>query len=400
MTPQKLQPELRLPAFRGSAGAAMDASPHTQLARGLISRDEGTSQRLQAIHQIIQSRYPFVERIALALYDPQTDLLKTFASSQTVGERLKHYEARLQDVPSLLALANNRQLRVIDDIEESLRTPSAHTQWLRAQSFRSSYTLPIFAGEELAAFLFFDSREPGTFTEDVTRFLEVFADLAAQLFLFKLNVVRNLVSTIHIANRIASLRDVETGTHLERMAKISRLIGCNLAALGVTLDDEFIEYVHLFAPLHDIGKVGVPDRILFKPGPLDAEERALMQQHVQIGEGMIKHIVTDIGIVTDTTAAIMRNVVSGHHERCDGSGYPRGLKGEQIPLEARIVAVADVFDALSTARPYKPAWSLERCIAQVEQEAADGKLDPMCVRALLANIPALAAIRDNFRDDV
>jgi HD-GYP domain-containing protein (c-di-GMP phosphodiesterase class II) len=156
--------------------------------------------------------------------------------------------------------------------------------------------------------------------------------------------------------------------------------------------------VHLFAPLHDIGKVGIPDRILLKPGPLTPEELAEMRGHVALGEQMVDRMIDDLGLGQDQAAQIMRNIVAGHHERCDGSGYPRGLQGAQITLEARIVAVADVYDALSVPRSYKPAWLPHDYAAELRRQASVGMLDGDCVEALLGAPAACAEIHARFAD--
>ncbi|HEY0954155.1 MAG TPA: HD domain-containing phosphohydrolase [Roseateles sp.] len=373
----------------------MQTSEHV-LNRAEIERS-GLGERICSLHSMLLARYPSIGRIALALYDPSTDLLKTFASSNEGGIALQHYEARLADVPSLVELRDSRQSRVVDDIEQAFQAASAHTAWLKSQHYRSSYTLPIFRGAELSAFLFFDSTERAAFTAPVCGVLDQFADIIAQLYLLRLSAVHHLIGAVDIATGLARIRDVETGRHLERMAKYSRLIARGVAEhYGLT--DETIEYLHLFAPLHDIGKVGIPDSILLKPGKLDADERRLMQQHVVIGEQLVDHIVADLGLQGDAAACIMRDVVSGHHERGDGSGYPRGLRMADIPVSARIVAVADMYDALSSARPYKAPWDEVRCAEELRSQAALGLIDGACVEALLSDEAARRQIRERFGD--
>lgn len=366
------------------------------LNRAEIERS-GLGERIQSLHSILLARYPFIGRIALALYDPDTDLLKTFASSNEGGPTLQRYEAKLADVPSLATLRDARSPRVVDDMDEAFQASTTHTDWLKARHFRSSYTLPIFRGSELSAFLFFDSMERAAFTPLIRGVLDQFADIISQLYLLRLSAVHHLIGAVDIATGLARIRDVETGRHLERMAKYSRLIARGVAE-RYGLSDEVVEYMHLFSPLHDIGKVGIPDAILLKPGKLDADEWRLMQQHVAIGEQLIDHIVTDLGLQGDTAAVIMREVVAGHHERGDGSGYPRGLRMDDIPVPARIVAVADMYDALSSRRPYKEPWDDERCAAELRQQVARGLIDGPCVEALLGNDAARRQIREQFAD--
>lgn len=375
----------------------MNLPPSTWALHQLEVEKSGLAGRLRSLHGIIQARFPAIGRMALALYDPVSDALKTFASSNEDGEALQRYEAVLAEVPSLLQLKNERRTRVVQDIEASFAHPTAHTAWLRGQQYRSSYTLPIFSGHELAAFLFFDAKEANAFGPEVTGFLDIFADIVSQLYLLRLAAVNTLVGAVDIATGLARIRDVETGRHLERMAAYARLIAKALAP-GHGLSDEQVEYVHLFAPLHDIGKVGIPDRILLKPGRLDAEEFAHMKRHVEIGLDLIEHMVADLGLQGDPAAQVMREVVGGHHERGDGSGYPRGLRLAEIPLVARIVAVADVYDALSTERPYKPRWSEADCLAELRREVELSRLDGDCVEALIAAEAARADIRRRLAD--
>jgi len=171
--------------------------------------------------------------------------------------------------------------------------------------------------------------------------------------------------------RAADQRDHDTGDHVARVAAYARLIADQLG-----LPEEQVRIIHLAAPLHDVGKIGIPDQILLKPGRLTTEERALMEQHTGFGEEIL-------GGSNWTLLQVAADIAAAHHERWDGRGYPRGLTGAEIPLASRIVAVADVFDALVSPRSYKRAWSLDEARRYVEAERGS-HFDPDCVDAFLA----------------
>ena len=191
--------------------------------------------------------------------------------------------------------------------------------------------------------------------------------------------------TLLILARAGEYRDHDTGNHVMRMAKYARVMA---EKLGFTEID--CEEIELAAPLHDIGKIGIPDSILLKPGKLTEGEFQIMQAHPLIGHEILSDSQSrfiQIGAV----------IALGHHEKFDGSGYPKRLRGADIPLAARIVAVADVYDALTSARPYKAAWPFEEAIAYIRDQAGQ-HFDPLCVQAFLDQIDEIHAIGQRLRD--
>lgn len=185
--------------------------------------------------------------------------------------------------------------------------------------------------------------------------------------------------------RIAEYRDEETGNHILRVSYTAALLA---RALGWSEAD--CELLLHASPMHDIGKIGIPDSILLKPGKLEADERRVMETHVIIGAAML-------GDDRSPLMHMAREIVLAHHEKWDGTGYPNRLAGTEIPVPGRIVALADVFDALTSDRPYKAAWPIDAAIDLVRSES--GKhFDPELVGAFLKELPAILAIRAQFAE--
>jgi len=171
--------------------------------------------------------------------------------------------------------------------------------------------------------------------------------------------------------RAGEFRDDNTGNHIYRMAKYSLEIARELG-----LDNDHCNHIWRASPMHDIGKIGIPDNILLKPGSLTPSEYEVMEAHTTIGHDILKGSKSPY-------LNLGAKIALSHHEWFDGTGYPHGLKGHDIPIEARIVAVADVLDALTTSRPYKSAWSMEDSLEHIETTAGT-HFDPDCVKALLS----------------
>jgi putative two-component system response regulator len=183
--------------------------------------------------------------------------------------------------------------------------------------------------------------------------------------------------------RAAEYKDNETGWHVLRMSHYSRIL-----ALAAGFDEAEAEDLMHAAPMHDVGKIGTPDAVLQKPGPLDEREWEVMRRHPLIGAEIL-------GVHQSGLLAMASRIALAHHEKWDGSGYPQGLAGENIPIEARIVAIADVFDALTSVRPYKAAWSVETAAEQLRSQA--GKhFDPRLVELFLDKLPAIVEVRERF----
>ncbi len=371
--------------------------PSPSILAQVLQPDSTLSQRLSSLHLNLLDQVPAVERIACALYDGSTGELKTFINSNRSGVPIQAYHYPISASRSLGHIMETGKARVIDQIQHQVSANAEHSRWLLQQGYQSSYTVPMYDAGGFVGLIFFDSLRSHAFTEAVQRDLLVYSTLINLTVSAELAAIQSIIGSAHVARDFANLRDFETGAHLERMAQYAEMIARELATtFGLT--DENIAHIRLFAPLHDIGKIGIPDSILLKPGRLDVQEREIMKSHVALGAQMIDKIVADFNLGHMPDTRMMRNVVACHHEFMDGSGYPAGLKGDAVPVEARIITVSDIFDALTSKRPYKREWSVEDAAAELRRMTAEGKLDERCVEALLKDRERVQRIIDTHVD--
>lgn len=214
----------------------------------------------------------------------------------------------------------------------------------------------------------------------------VLARVKAQLSLVSAETLRTTrLQVIQRLGRAAEYKDNETGLHVIRMSHFAREI-----ALAAGMGEADAEELFNAAPMHDVGKMGIPDAILCKPGKLTPEEWEIMKQHARIGAEII-------GDDSSTLLQMAHRIALCHHEKWDGSGYPQGLAGKAIPIEARIIALADVFDALTSKRPYKEAWPIETTVEYIQNESGK-QFDPELVAAFIQALPKITAIRAQLLD--
>lgn len=195
----------------------------------------------------------------------------------------------------------------------------------------------------------------------------------------QLEIVRRL-------GRAGEYRDNETGAHIIRMSK-----SCQILARAIGLDERHAEQILYASPMHDVGKIGIPDHILLKPGQFEPDEWEIMKSHVEIGGDILGGHASDL-------MQMARDIARTHHEKWDGTGYPNGVAGEDISIEGRIAAICDVFDALTSARPYKEAWPVEKA-ADFIREQAGKHFDPDLSETFLKILPQVLALRDEFPDE-
>lgn len=362
-----------------------------------LGSDSPLLEKLKLLHSHLRKQHDYIDRVAIALYDAKTDNLKTFAWSSDHQSPLTHYQASLKDSPSLVEIINSGNPRVVNNMEIFSGGQNLHTRVLDKSHFGASYTFPMYQDGQFIGFIFFNSFEKNVFEESTLVDLDMTAHMLVLLVSHEKDVVGTLQATVRSAMNFTHHRDPETAMHIDRMSRFSRLIANELAD-KYGFDDQFIEHIFLFSPLHDIGKISIPDSVLLKPGKLSDDEFEVMKSHAIKGKELIDTLLENFSLDSLNYIDILKNIAHHHHEAYDGSGYPDGLVAQDIPIEARIVAVADVFDALTSERPYKKAWSNDEAFNKI-QSMAGTKLDKECVDALVRNRPEVEAIQKQFKEN-
>ncbi len=304
------------------------------------------------------------------------------------------------ELTSLGPILSSGEPRIINDLAAyaETRPPREYTQILLEAGIRSSITLPLVLNGVSLGFLFFSSKRTEVYTDMHARFLQNIRNTIA--LAFEKNIFADelvYASTLALA-KMAEARDEDTADHLERMAQYAVLLTKCMHADGLHNDAitlEFIKEIKRFSPMHDIGKVGIRDNVLLKPAKLDEEEWAHMRTHTTYGATVLQEAENSVSLGGRSLFGMGILIAGSHHEKWDGSGYPQGLKGEEIPLAARIVAVADVFDALTTKRPYKEAYGFDESI-EIMRQGKGSHFDPEIFECFERNATSFKALYEKF----
>jgi len=249
------------------------------------------------------------------------------------------------------------------------------------------------------AMLVFASQKPDSYNREHTEFLKNIANQISHSFEKTIGMESLVISAVEGLAKLAESRDSETGDHLYRMSLYSAIISEEMGKeeeYKEVIDTAFIRQIHRFAPMHDIGKVGIEDRILLKPGKLTEEERKDMQLHPVIGADVLRKCESQMNQVGFSIFQMGIEIAESHHEKFDGSGYPHRKRGKEIPLSARIVSAADVFDALTSKRPYKDAWPIEKAIELMQSEAGSA-FDPQVIAAMEKSLPRILEVYNKYK---
>ena len=353
-------------------------------------------QKLVSAHKSMQENFPFISRIAITLYDPVTHILKSYLHSSDNDASQERFVTHIDNMASLQEIIKKGLPRVIKNQLTFEDVGQEKIMRIGRSGYAASYTMPMFNNGVFFGFIFFNTTDKDAFSENVLQKIEMYGHIISLMVINELSNIKTLIAALKTTGHISHIRDPETGSHLDRMSRYSRLISCSLSD-KYNLDDSYIEHIFMFSPLHDIGKIAIPDSILLAKRKLNEVEWNIMRSHVTKGREMIESIITNFGFENIEYVDVLRNIVEFHHEKIDGSGYPSGLKGSEIPFEARVVAVADIFDALSSKRSYKDAWDNDKAFKKLK-ELTGTHLDKDCVNALIENEEKINYIQEKFNE--
>ncbi|ERI95376.1 HD domain protein [Clostridiales bacterium oral taxon 876 str. F0540] len=302
---------------------------------------------------------------------------------------------------SLRHVVDSGEERIIDDLEEYVKGKpiKEYNKILLEEGIRSSITFPLKSNDKVIGIIFFSSKDKNVYKTEHIRFLKTLAN-SIVLSLEKDILMQDMVisSTLALA-KLTEERDSDTGEHLNRMQTYAKMMAKFLSQeekYKNIIDRDYIDDIERFAPLHDVGKVAIRDEILLKPGKLTYEEFETMKTHTTYGARVLSMADENLKKHGRSLFKLAIEIAEGHHEKWDGSGYPYGKKGEEIPLSARIVAISDVFDALTSKRPYKEPFTFEESI-NIIKDGYGKHFDPHIIDVFIKNIEAFQNVYEGFK---
>jgi len=344
-----------------------------------------------------------VDRIGVAFVDYDRESIIAETAKINYGNILlgPGFEVSMQDT-SLTEILTTKKPKFNNDLtkERINRKPrNGALDLIIGEGIKSNMVIPLVLENKAFGILFFSSFEKDNYDKKSLRIGENIAHAIAaiidQAYLAK-TMLNNM--TLTFANLVEQ-KDSDTGNHINRMTKYSRIIAeglLNHEKDNYRVNSSFIHDIELYAPLHDIGKVGIPDNILNKPGKFEAEEWLIMKTHTNIGASILTNLKDSLQIFGKQFYQMAIDITAHHHEKWDGTGYPYGLNKEEIPLAARIVAIADVFDALASRRPYKEPKSFDECV-DIIKKGSGTHFDPELVHIF---IESLIKIKNTYDEDI
>lgn len=304
--------------------------------------------------------------------------------------------------PVLEDVFDKNKVVIFNHLKEDLKKYNVEDDFFKKLVFmnmQSMIIFPLFIRGDERVILIFSTNKKNAYKTSHRELLSNITSQVSHAFERTIGMESLVISAVEGLAKLAESRDPETGDHLVRMSLYSYVLAQELYDDGIYQGEYGSSYprqVYNFAPMHDIGKVGIEDSILLKPGKLTDEQWLEMKNHPVIGANVLRRCESQVNLSGHSMFKIGIEIAEGHHEKFDGSGYPYQRKGREIPLSARIVALADVFDALTSRRPYKEAWSVEKALELIDEES--GKhFDPNVVNAFKKALPKIMEIYNEHK---
>ena len=339
------------------------------------------NQQLQQLMLRMQTRQPNIARVSFAKYIAETDTLVTCADSEFERWSELHYEMCLSKVTQLKQTANAGVPRIIDDLNDGKECE--RIRLLLKKGYRSSAAIPCYYQRQLSGFIFINAFEAHAFNQKSLLTLEPYFEMIQ----FTVESQCQVLDTItKLAERVkvgAQLYGHDSYYHGRRMRLYTRTIAEQLAE-HYQFDDEQVEAISLFAQYHDIGKTEFPDSLINNPGRFGTSDLITARSYIDNGIKIVEEIISSIGNPNHPSIQLLKDIMRFQHEYLDGSGYPYGFHADEIPIAARIVGVASVFDAMTTHKSYRQACSVPSSLLELEKMVQQGKLDSECVNAVRA----------------
>lgn len=364
----------------------------------LFNEDDDITTYLDTVYNIALRSHQQLSRFSVVM------VRESQASNYFVRDKLiesnnnELCSYNLSNFNSLNQMIERSQQRIISD----LHTVSANPRTLRllAHGHRSGFSYPLVFKGKAIALVFFNSSALNYFDDlHVQNDMLILSTVIHSLLVRQLETQQFLNISLNVALNMGHAKDPETKGHLTRMERYSSKLAYLLAE-DKNISHEFIRLIETYAAYHDIGKYKIPDQVLFSTEKFTAKEREIMNGHCMHGIDIVNNLLQYFPHYLQESGEyqFLKNVILYHHERFDGLGYPLGLQGKQIPLEARIIMTADVFDALLSKRLYKDAWDMDEVINFMQANAGT-MFDPDCIAALIDNLPEFVQIYHQYQDD-
>lgn len=368
----------------------------------LLNKGITVEETLKHLYQVFEDDLPY-DRISIVLLDKEGNLNTQNVYTNYQPILRKGFQDRLNN-SSLNHIITTKQHRLINNYEVySNENPNSHTSKLMIEEgIMSSLACPLISNGLCFGTLIFSSKKVDAYNDTYVGFANMIANNMAIAIEKNLLVDDLILTSITGFARLVEAKDSETGLHLDRMQNYSKIIALEMQKTEPyqkVIDQTFIDDIVRFSPLHDIGKVGIADGILLKPSKLTPEEFEVMKKHTIIGSEVLKKASNNLLRNGKNFFNIGIEIALCHHEKYNGTGYPNGLVGEDIPLSARIVMVADVLDALTSKRVYKNAIAMEEAFYIIEQESGIS-FDPNIVKALIDSKERILDVYNRYQENI